>query len=555
MLARTFILFDIIAATADAAASPIFHPHQGCGLECCVGDWVLECPAGWTTYNGKCYKAASYATNKWSEARTACESEGAFLVTINDAAENAFVHNLCDGNECWIGGNDLSVEAGTSTDASAWQWHNGETSGYSNFAYGEPNDYGGATAAAWRHGEDCLHMKSNGQWNDESCAIANHNSGAARGIYHGGAIGYTCEKLPSTKTCTRSPHGPLRVWHNSITHSHHRCFLDDNEPNGCRCMCADMAFDGTESTLACAAGYEPLGGKCVLPTHCGSLEGDKTLATFDSHAQWMNGTYSERNGNISDTGDAYAAHCRPTMVSPFGHGILFSDHEKVRIVATIHDFDHNVVSTMRAPHYGSENNWKINGECSMGSGGTTRYDWWNDPDRTPHCGDSYSTKRSYSSDYLQQRQHNMVLGSGTHELVIEDSYGDGWSGGYLTLSYENGTEILSTQGKNFGMHGYTRRYECNDDRDDGGCYRMTIEFTVEPTITNAVYHSENLKCDWESPPINIDNTGFNQHSIGALDITTKATSRRKATKTATTATRYGSRLARASTVAAPAQKI
>jgi hypothetical protein len=146
-------------------------------------------------------------------------------------------------------------------------------------------------------------MKSDGKWNDESCAIAGHNDGAAQGLWDGREISYTCEKLPS-KTCTRSPHGPFRVWHNSITHSHHRCFMDTDEPNGCRCMCADMAFDGTESTLA--------------PTHCSTLEGDKTIKTFDTYEDWITGTWTARDGNIAHAVDAYAAHCRPALECPAG---------------------------------------------------------------------------------------------------------------------------------------------------------------------------------------------------------------------------------------------
>jgi hypothetical protein len=220
-------------------------------------------------------------------------------------------------------------------------------------------------------------MKSDGKWNDESCAIAGHNDGAAQGLWDGREISYTCEKLPSK--------------------------------------------------------------------------------TF-----------------------------------------LFSDHEKVRMVVTYHPAT-VTSSTMHAPKWGGENSWTITGQCNG------------------NCEDSYS-----SSSTGQQRQHNFVLGVGTHDLVIKDSYGDGWHGGYLTLAYADGTQFLSTQYEGFGQNpdvpGY--HYECNDDNgDDGYCHHKTISFTVEPTLTPTLV-TENLKCDWESPPINIDNTGFNQHSIGALDITT-----------------------------------
>jgi len=339
------------------------------------------CPAGWTTYNNKCYKAGSDITGhtaKWSEARTACESEGAFLVTINDQAENDFVSNdpaLCGSSNCWIGGNDLSVEAHASTDASAWQWDNGETSGYSNFAAGHRSYFNQGAGSDLGHGEDCLLMTETGKWHDTGCGIEGRDNDGWLG-----SINYVCE-----------------------------------------------------SRLPPAA--------------------------------------------------------------------LFSDHEKVRIVATVH-LPRVTTSTMHTTWYGDENSWKINGGCSGKCNG-------------------YAYRRGGAGD-VTERTHDFVLPAGTHELVLEDSWGDGWSGGYLTLAYENGTEFLSTEGDGFGRHGVTSSYECDDDGPwDGRCKKMTIEFTVEPTIINtATLVTDNLKCDWESPPINIDNTGFNQHSIGALDITT-----------------------------------
>jgi hypothetical protein len=628
---------------------------------------------------------------QWGAARTACEAEGAFLVTVNSIEENTWVHALCGGGDCWIGGNDLSNERGNSVDG--WQWHNGESNGYHNFANGEPNEDG------WNNGEDCIHISSwtNGQWNDNGCGISGNNNGG------GTQYSYVCEKLlpvTPTPTCTHATGAALQVRHSNTDHSHHRCFADNNEPNGCRCMCADMAFDGTESKA---------------PSHCDTLEGDKTLKTFDSSADWINGTYSARYGNGADAGDAYAAHCKPkvdhilecpagwttynqkcykssldwtghqstgaadqcpdgytwthwdggrcyrhalelpytdswvaaknacesegaflvtindlaenTFVSHHlcgglscfiggndkisealnsmngndwqwhngesngyanfedthgwsatsyqwqygawgwyrqygtankasgsnvGNGedclqmkwdgkwkdtgcgdassnpaedgplsyvceklptearqyeTLFSDHEKVRIVATVHPA-RVTTSTMHTTWYGNENSWKINGGCSGNCNG-------------------YAYRPGGAGD-VAERTHDFVLPAGTHELVLEDSWGDGWSGGYLTLAYENGTEFLSTEGEGFGRHDDTASYECDDDisaanglYDDHRCKKMTIQFTVEPTIiTTATLVTENLKCDWESPFINIDNTGFDFHSIAALDIAT-----------------------------------
>lgn len=65
--------------------------------------------------------------NGWVGAKEFCSSQGAYLVTIQDAAENEFVYQLTNGNT-WLGATD-EVEEGN------WVWGSGEPWEYSNWAY------------------------------------------------------------------------------------------------------------------------------------------------------------------------------------------------------------------------------------------------------------------------------------------------------------------------------------------------------------------------------------------------------------------------------------
>lgn len=59
-------------------------------------------------------------------------SVGGHLVTVNDAAEQAFLISTFTRNDLWLGLNDIAVEG-------ALQWASGEALTYQNFAPGEPN--------------------------------------------------------------------------------------------------------------------------------------------------------------------------------------------------------------------------------------------------------------------------------------------------------------------------------------------------------------------------------------------------------------------------------
>jgi hypothetical protein len=93
------------------------------------------------------------------EAASECADLGYFLVTVSSDQENSWLHETSEvlsGQEWWTGFNDQDDE-GTFT------WLSGEAVNYTNWADGEPNDYG--------RGEDCapIHSARSDAWNDVSC--------------------------------------------------------------------------------------------------------------------------------------------------------------------------------------------------------------------------------------------------------------------------------------------------------------------------------------------------------------------------------------------------
>jgi|CXWL01.1.fsa_nt_gi hypothetical protein len=105
------------------------------------------------TYNGHTYLLLSGAS--WTDSEAAAVALGGHLTTINDAAENAFVHSrfgLTRSVSLWIGLR-RSVAHGP------FSWVDGDAAAYTNWEGGEPNDCCG--------GEAYTHMYSSiGTWND-----------------------------------------------------------------------------------------------------------------------------------------------------------------------------------------------------------------------------------------------------------------------------------------------------------------------------------------------------------------------------------------------------
>ena len=95
------------------------------------------------------------------------------LVTINSAAENAFVDAFTT-NDIWLGGTDAASEGnwvwdgGIDDGLQFWSGASGGTAisgSYENWRAGEPNDFGA--------GEDFMEMRNGGEWNDSDAAANN----------------------------------------------------------------------------------------------------------------------------------------------------------------------------------------------------------------------------------------------------------------------------------------------------------------------------------------------------------------------------------------------
>ena len=105
-------------------------------------------------HNGSNYYC-SYNNYSWTNAKSLCQNNGGHLAVINDADENSFVSNFMMASSAWIGGHDYNNEG-------SFEWINGDPMNYTNWQYGQPNDYG-------YYGEDYMRiMKSSGEWTDKS---------------------------------------------------------------------------------------------------------------------------------------------------------------------------------------------------------------------------------------------------------------------------------------------------------------------------------------------------------------------------------------------------
>jgi hypothetical protein len=131
-------------------------------------EWPTETPAYAHSFvnptNGHVY----YASETMMTAPVAeawARSLGGHLVTVNDAAENDWLHDTLAGagyTHFWIGLTDEEAygggEAGDDPHG-GWVWMSGETVDYLNWNPGEPN---GATYP----GQDYVEMHISGNWND-----------------------------------------------------------------------------------------------------------------------------------------------------------------------------------------------------------------------------------------------------------------------------------------------------------------------------------------------------------------------------------------------------
>jgi hypothetical protein len=143
---------------ADAAISPS-EPEDCNGIDDdCSGaiDDGGVCPCDVVEDGVQSWQLCTDAVT-WSNASTACRSQGWTLATIDDASEDAFLRAeiaaYSSGYYWWIGYTDGATEG-------SWLWTDGSGSTYTNWGAGEPNDL---------DGEDCGTFTYSGAWNDWEC--------------------------------------------------------------------------------------------------------------------------------------------------------------------------------------------------------------------------------------------------------------------------------------------------------------------------------------------------------------------------------------------------
>ena len=143
MKKKVFLIFCVIAfllgAVDVAQSAPVLNPANN--------HWYFLTEPG-----------------TWPEAEAEAVAAGGHLVTINDAAENAWVANMFNpdppNSGAWIG---LFQLPGSPEPDGGWVWISGEPVTYTNWGDVEPNDSDGI--------EEFAHLgifQAHDQWNDWS---------------------------------------------------------------------------------------------------------------------------------------------------------------------------------------------------------------------------------------------------------------------------------------------------------------------------------------------------------------------------------------------------
>jgi hypothetical protein len=111
-------------------------------------------PVGWQTSGVTRHDYKAIECSSWWDCENKAVAEGAHLVSINDAAEQNWLIQTFGGKYLyWIGLNDETTEG-------TFGWISGEPVTYTNWAPGEPNDWGGDEDYA------IMNWSTPGLWND-----------------------------------------------------------------------------------------------------------------------------------------------------------------------------------------------------------------------------------------------------------------------------------------------------------------------------------------------------------------------------------------------------
>jgi hypothetical protein len=126
--------------------------------------------------NNHTYKRFDTAKT-WTQAKNACANLGGHLATVTSQTENDWIWNKFGASApavgvnkgFWLGGTDAAVEG-------QWIWITGESWNYSNWAAGEPNNYGSGQnySVMW---DSAYNNGLASSWDDEG--LASDKSGIA----------------------------------------------------------------------------------------------------------------------------------------------------------------------------------------------------------------------------------------------------------------------------------------------------------------------------------------------------------------------------------------
>jgi C-type mannose receptor len=104
----------------------------------------------------RCYQYFD-TVQDWNTASTSCINNNGWLVTIHNLEENNYLYyNSIQSSSYWIGYNDVAAEG-------TFVWANGDSSIYTNWNSGEPNNY--------ENNQDCTTLGGNhlSKWDDGGC--------------------------------------------------------------------------------------------------------------------------------------------------------------------------------------------------------------------------------------------------------------------------------------------------------------------------------------------------------------------------------------------------
>lgn len=141
----------------------------------CMGA-ASAAPVQWSV-NGHWYEAVSAPGITWADAEAAAQAAGGHLATLTSLAESDFVYSALGvaAQPLWLGATQAS-NATSATDG--WQWVTGEAWSFTNWAVGEPNNFGNETALVFAY-------FSAGNWNNAPIDFTGYRTG-----------GYVVEYVP-----------------------------------------------------------------------------------------------------------------------------------------------------------------------------------------------------------------------------------------------------------------------------------------------------------------------------------------------------------------------